>query len=548
MSGVHDQFRGYRHPFVFGIHFLGGVGAMSMLSAEIRRIPDWWNVRLDSDVRMEWAHMARERVWSVRTPSSTVEIALSEKQIQYVLDELEGYAALYDHENSCQVSCFERIWEHTLAPSPSLSTSLTRLRHTTSASPWDTLALCTSLIDPHSHPLIYNRTLVRSSPSPRASPRLRTLPPPSGGDIYTVSSSYALLPTPVSISSTGSATFTSYINNLHPRTHAPAYSAFASLLTAFIPLFEHVLTDLHRNNPLPQRIAPSRGPRYRVWDEPEEPVHSDDEDGWAQYEAELRHWAMYRPIELPDVPREGYTGGLERRRHRVCLRGREVKVVVGVEDVRLEPGGPEYAGSQWHVEGMRNERIVAVGEYYAEIENITQPTLSFRMATTYPRCFAAGDNGATLRTWGLRDGDACHQHIGSRALSPGLLLAFPNLYQSHLSAFALADPARPGRLTLVRFGLVDPEVSGVVGTGEVAPQQEAWIREAVFDALGGNLGLPHEIVEMVMERVEGVLGEGEARECAKRLREVREVFRVKNDQYHFCIPFDVWSAPEVGAV
>ncbi|KAG6899815.1 hypothetical protein C0993_006516, partial [Termitomyces sp. T159_Od127] len=421
-----------------------------------------------------------------------------------------------------QVSCFERIWERTLPPSSSLSTSLNCLRETSSASPWDTLALCTSLVDPHSHPLIYNRTLVRSSPRPRASPRLRTLPSPNGGDIYTVSPQYALLPTPALVSPSGDASFTSYINNLHPRAHSALYDALARLLSAFVPLFEHVLTDLHRNNPLPQRIPPSRGPLYRVWDEPEEPVHSDDEEGWAQYEAELRHWVMYRPIELPDVPDGGYPGGLETRRHRVSLRGKEMKVVVGVEDVRLEPGGPAYGGSPWHVEGMRNERIVAVGEYYAELDNITPPTLSFRMATTYPRRFAAGDNGATLRTWGLRDGDACHQHIGARALSAGQLLAFPNLYQSSLSAFALADAARPGRLTLVRFGLVDPEVGGVVGTREVAPQQAAWVREAVFEALGASGRLPLEVVEMVVGNVQGVLGESEARECARRLREVRE--------------------------
>ncbi|KAG6896769.1 hypothetical protein C0992_006284 [Termitomyces sp. T32_za158] len=528
---------------------------MSMLSAEIRRTPDWCSLRLEQDTRMKWTQMARGRVWDVRTPSSTVEVSLSEKQacrapsaIQYVLDELEGYAALYDHENSCQVSCFERIWERTLCPSSSLDSSLHRLRETSSASPWDALALCTSLIDPHSHPLIYNRTLVRTSPSPRASPRLRTLPSPSGGDIYTVSPHYALLPTPALVSPTSTtAHFTSYINNLHPHTHAALTAALARLLGAFVPLFEHVLTDLHRNNPLPQRIAPSRGPLYRVWDEPEEPVHSDDEAGWAQYEAEMRRWAMSRPIELPDVPEGGYPGGLETRRHVVSLGGKEVKVVVGVEDVRLEPGGPAYGGSQWHVEGMRNERIAVVGEYYAELDNITQPTLSFRMATTYPRRFAAGDNGATLRTWGLRDGDACHQHIGARALSAGLLLAFPNLYQTSLSPFTLADHTRAGRLTLVRFGLVDPEVGGVVGTGEVAPQQEAWIREAVCATLGAR-GLPPEVVEMVVQRVEGVVGEDEARECARRLREVREVFRVRNDLYHFCIPFDVWSAPDVVAL
>ncbi|KAG6849557.1 hypothetical protein H0H93_007505 [Arthromyces matolae] len=345
--------------------------AMSNLSAEIRRIPNWRTLRLDPDTRMDWAQMAHDRVWHILTPSSTVPVKLAENQIEYVLDELAGYAALYDHDNNCQVSCFERIWEGSLSPTNSLHQSfqctLSHLRQATSASPWDASALCTSLVDPHSYPLIYDRTLTRFSSSPRAPSRLRTLPSPSAQDIYTLSTSFAFLPTPVYISPNGDAKFTSYINNLHPTAHSTLYDNLTSLLTLFLPLFEHVLTDLHRNNPLPSRILPTKGPRYRVWEEPEEPLHSDDEEGWVQYERELRHWVMHRPIELPDVSDGGYLGALESRRHKVSLRGKELKVVVGIEDIRLEPGGPAYMGSPWHVEGMRNERIVACGEYYAEI-------------------------------------------------------------------------------------------------------------------------------------------------------------------------------------
>ncbi|KAF8079181.1 hypothetical protein FPV67DRAFT_1691604 [Lyophyllum atratum] len=548
MSDVRDQFRGYRHPFIFGIHYLGGVGdyprtltelAMSEYSAELRRIPDWWKQFKNQDVREEWADMARGRVWNVRTPSTSVEVKLSEKQIEYILDELSGYACLRNDDNGCQVSCFERIWELDLPIGPSaLNKELNNLRRQVPAHPWDQNGICTSLIDPNLHCLVYNHTLV-AHPHSR---HLRTLPSPTGGDIYTVSPHFSLLPAEVSISPSGAASFTSYINNIHPQTHAPLYTRLSSLLSAFVPLFERTLTDLHRNNPLAQRIPGAHG--YSEWDEPEEPEHSDDEDGWAEYESELRYWVMHRPIHLPDVPETGYPGGLERRKHVVSLRERErnVQVVVGVEEIRLEPGGPSYPGSQWHVEGMRNERIVACGEYYTSIENITPTALEFRMAVTYPRGFTAGDTGATSRTWGLRDGDACHQYIGSRPLHPGLALVFPNLYQHRQTPFTLLDPMHPGRFTVVRLWLVDPEIRPVVSTASVGPQQEKWVGGAVRGALGGRL--PVELVEQILEGVEGVMGEEEAEGYARGLRRVREKFRLANDQYHFCIPFDIWSAPE----
>ncbi|KAG5643500.1 hypothetical protein DXG03_000741 [Asterophora parasitica] len=488
---------------------------MSEWSAELRRIPGWWKLYRDPATRQEWSNMAQKRVFKVRTPSSAVDVKLSDHQINYLLDELEGYAALRHPETGCQLSCFERIWELELPAShttlSSLNAALAILRSETTAHPWDSNGICTALVDPYLHPLVYNRTLV-AHPHNRY---LRTLPSPTGGDIYTVSPNLAFLPAEVTISTTGAVSFSSYINNLHPQKHADIYKQLETLLgTSFIPLFERVLTDLHRNNPLPQRIP---GPcRYTVWDEPDEPEYSDDEAGWVAYEREMRHWVMNRPIHLPDVPPNGYTGGLAARKHTVSLGGKNVQVVVGIEDMRLEPGGPSYPGSPWHVEGMRNERIVACGELYTAVENITPPALEFRMAVTYPRGFTAGDTGATARTWGLRDSDACHQYIGARALTPGLAIAFPNLYQHRLSPFALVDPSLSGRLGVLRFWLVDPEIWPVVSTGVVAPQQMGWIREAVGESLGQ--WLPVELVEQVMSEVEGLMGKEEAEEYKMALR------------------------------
>lgn len=185
-----------------------------------------------------------------------------------------------------------------------------------------------NLIDPLLYCLVYNKTLV--SYNHRAP---RTIPPPPTTDIYTVCPRFALLPSDVSIDFSGKAKFLSYINNLHKEDHSPFYTLLETLLSKFIPLFEHTLTDLHRNNPLPQRIP---GPcKYTVWDEPEPPEYSDDEEGWSTYEREMRHWVMNRPIQLPDVPNSGYPGGIEGRKFIINLRGRRLQVIVDVTETRL---------------------------------------------------------------------------------------------------------------------------------------------------------------------------------------------------------------------
>ena len=164
------------------------------------------------------------------------------------------------------------------------------------------------------------------------------------------------------------------------------------------------------------------------------------------------------------------------------------------------------------------------------------------MAINYPRGFSAGDTGATLRTWGLRDSDSCHQYIGSRPVHDGLAIVFPNIYQHHQTSFTLLDPTKPGRQRVITFFLIDPDIQPIVSTAMVAPQQREWIKQAVDESLDRRI--PVEIVERIMEYVEGVMEVGESEKYGKALWEVRETFREANNNYHFCIPFDIWSSPE----
>lgn len=189
------------------------------------------------------------------------------------------------------------------------------------------------LVDPFLYPLIYRRTLVKDSEH-----NLDTLrrPPNAPRHSYTVSNKFACIPSVFSISTNTDgkpkANCLSYINNIRP-THTSLYSHIERLVSLSVPLLEHVLTDLHRNNPLPQRIPGSC--KYTEWNEPEEPEHSDDDEGWLNYEREIRRWALMRPIRLPDIPESGYPGGLEQRKHIVSLKGCRIKVIVEIMDIRL---------------------------------------------------------------------------------------------------------------------------------------------------------------------------------------------------------------------
>lgn len=545
-----DHHKGYRHPFLFGIHYLGGVGdnprtlselAMSQFSAELRRKPEWWKSFQNQDARSSWAKEARKSLWNVRTPSSSAEVQLSEKQIDYVLDELAGYKSLLDEANGCQVSCFERIWE-----SDSLleSATIAQLQEKLGELQKDSLHLTRrnedgvtiSVIEPMLYSLVYNQTLVSNS-SHRPP---RSLSPPPSTDIYTVCSQFAYLPADVWIPADGSPIkFSSYINNLHPE-NSLLYNLLETCLSGFIPLFEHTLTDLHRNNPLTQRIL---GPcTYTIWDEPECPEFSDDEDGWLNYEREVREWVMNRPLQLPDVPNAGYLGGLEHRKHIVTLKGRNVQVVLRVSKVHLTPQGPSFPGSEWHAEGMRSERIVACGIHVLSSENLTSSSLQFRMAVTYPRGFFAGDTGATLRTWGLTDGDSCHQYIGSVPVRPGLSLVFPNIYQHRHTPFEILDSTKEGEMTLIHFLLVDPDIKPIVSTSSVGPQQKTWIRKALNESLDPRL--PIEVLDNIMEHTEGLMTDEEAGVYRQEMIKSRARFTQCSNNYHFCIPFDIWNGPD----
>ena len=135
------------------------------------------------------------------------------------------------------------------------------------------------------------------------------------------------------------------------------------------------------------------------------------------------------------------------------------------------------------------------------------------MATTFPSGFRPHDVGATLRTWGLQSGDECNQVIGSVRLRTGLSIAFPNIYQHCIQGVRLRKGCDEGRLAVLEFYLVDPDVPPIVSTADLAPQQRNWILRALEDSLDRRL--PEEILEKIVDMVESVFSDEEAEGIAR---------------------------------
>lgn len=228
-----------------------------------------------------------------------------------------------------EVSCFDRIWQ-TIEPIPldfklpledTLSTPVPEGEYPQTH---------IDIIDPCAYPLVYGRTLQLTDDK-----TLKATSIPQAW-YYAFSTRFSYLPTAFAISNASQpclATALGYINGA-PLSMPEVSEDVAHILTRAIPLFENVLTDLHRDNPLRHRIPGAC--KHEDWDQLDGSERSDDAEGRSDYDEE-HHWSSDRPAvqNEPDIPREGYLEGLTSRSTRIHLRGKTVNVVVRMTQIRL---------------------------------------------------------------------------------------------------------------------------------------------------------------------------------------------------------------------
>ncbi|KAI9219270.1 hypothetical protein BC828DRAFT_174884 [Blastocladiella britannica] len=321
------------------------------------------------------------------------------------------------------------------------------------------------------------------------------------GDGY-ASTQFQWLPAEIAVSEDGtSAEWISYINNLHPETHAELYSVLAELFVACVPLLEMVLARI--TDPVQSRIHASAEIWYKCKEDPNKPndpsdapekytsiyedESSDDdendeneegeeeeEDAYDRYRGKYA-FHPYAPISFdPAVFELSATPNPE-----FALKGRQCQVITKLANIHLTPEDPEYAGGSWHIEGMENEQIVATALYYYDMDNVTESKLAFRARVRAPE-YQQSDFFGIESIYGLNGGVGIlaqpRGHITARA---GRAVAFPNLYHHQVQRFRLADPTRPGHRKIVAFFLIDPELR-IPSSARVAPQRADWLAHAVL--------------------------------------------------------------------
>ena len=352
---------------------------------------------------------------------------------------------------------------------------------------------------------------------------------------YHTSAKYAWLPTDFHVGDDGTVRCLSYINNLHPVQHAAVYPLIERVVTRFIPLFERVLTSLRHP---PQDKAPVSG-----WYDPADEERHDKERAAKQRKQgadfdeddDDQSWWESKPIHQPLVPPFTMPTPLP---DVVSLRGRRLQLIVKLADIVLTPEQSHYAGGAWHVEGMRNECIVASGIAYYDQSNIGPSSLAFRCAVTEP-LYEQNDSRGVKAVYGLQDEKALVQPLGAIDTCKGRCIAFPNVFQHRVAPFSLLDATKPGHRSILVLFLVDPTIN-LISTSRVPPQQREWMAEstqasAVTDALGGVRVLS----ELVDSYLDWPMARAEAEQHRAALMYERKYFVKENTATVFERPFSL---------
>ncbi|KAH9914475.1 uncharacterized protein B0H18DRAFT_1097137 [Fomitopsis serialis] len=466
----------YMHPFTENQRHAAYAhrAAHVRLSAAIREKPEWWVKFRDENVQAKWRNEIREQQKDLRRC-----LQLTDNMINYIMGELEAYAALRDPETGIEAGPYERIWQSDELIPASLKADLVSAIAPLESVPdsekdWhpgsDGKVL--DLVHPSLYPVVYGHTTAHGAQEP-LQPRATDIIP-----MYR-SERFQWLPSDFRVEEDGSVCLVSpYINNIHPEDHEALTAMIPKMLEKAVPMFERVLSDLARETQLPTRLD-LQGHKFPqcVW------------PGEFLDKAPVEHrWPESKP---------SYTDSLDCVKKTKDLRGRTLQVIVKLANIVLTPEKPEYGGGAWHVEGMDNEAIVSTFIYYYDAENLTESTLSFRNAVNEPRYHGQCDYYCMRGLYDMSADQLCAQNVGYVTTKQDRCIAFPNLYQHLVSPFRLADPTKPGHRKILVFFLVDPNIT-IPSASTVAPQQERRIRRA---AEGSELWwrLPNEWLDPITE-------------------------------------------------
>jgi hypothetical protein len=215
----------------------------------------------------------------------------------------------------------------------------------------------------------------------------------------------------------------------------------------------------------------------------------------------------YRPdVDAPtaQIPHKTYGVALQE-----SFRQTGLQVIVKIDRIELNSSESRFPGSDWHVEGLHNEHIVANSMYILDEENTSEPRINFRQETRLDLDefdHNKYDLEAFLKVFDVHykeqilEGSHAPpslQRLGSVGLPVGRLLAWPNVLHHRITPFELVDKTKSGHRSFLTLSLVDPSYR-ICSTRNVPPQDhDWWAEQALAAALPRNVGVPRELVDHI---------------------------------------------------
>ncbi|KAJ2452202.1 hypothetical protein GGF42_004076 [Coemansia sp. RSA 2424] len=522
---------------------------MRHMSGTIRAEPDWMEALKDAETCAVWAAEAKAK-------------ELTDVEFRYVLDELAYYSSLHPLGSNVRLSAADGVWFSDSLIDADVTNELKDYAAILASAPdhhrdWypDDESRVLNLIDPSLFPLIYSRSKLchQSSIAVQTSLKVKVLgafsesidkwrkalngtdssmpsyhiPTVRTCNNNCVSRGFSWLPSEFRVADDGAVTIESYINNLHPVKHAVLYPIIASVFSKFIPLLEQVVTDLV--HPRQLRVVPDRSKYYRS----DEPLPEYDDHLDREY-LEWRERATFvhpqpEPFVAPERPISPHS-----------LHGRRLQAIVRMSNIELTLESPVYAGADWNLAGLANERIIATGVFFYDVANIAESSLLFREAFN-PWDFEADDHDldSISRVYGIDEEDVWNaeplsQEIGGVKIEDGRCLVFPSILQHKMLELKQADATRPGHCKMLTFYFVDPSIR-IPSTELVLPQQKSWLLEDLL-TFEPFRSLPRLIVDGILDKIDFPFSLKEAKKFRLEMADIYEwVLRdISNNVFEPC--------------
>ncbi|KAL0477443.1 DUF4246 domain-containing protein [Acrasis kona] len=495
------------------------------VSGEIRSKERWWEKMKDDKIVNKWRG----------------ECKLSKEAFDYILKELDYYN--YIREGTTQMSPVDLVWQSDDLISATDKQELIRQVKKLEDVPSERMdwhpnsnEQVLDLVHPSLYCLVSNTsTKINNASLARQSAKDMLYHMNTGevivlkhdilDDMSFVSDQTQWIPSEVQVDSDGKVKFLSYINNLHPQNHSALYGVLENITAKFVPLWENVLKGMTSSPPPRCEVRPyswyenkeniESKAKFREQYKKDNPdLPSDDEDFEDAFEEE---WDIEKGHHLYVSAPTVYEFKTPEINENFILKDSRLQIIVKLANIHLTPEKPTYEGGTYHIEGMKNEGIVASGIYYYEFDNISESVLRFRMAVSEPE-YEQGDDFGVNAIYGIGNDDKLNQVVGGVITKQDRCIAFPNSMQHRVEPFELVDKTRPGYRKILVLFLIDPGTR-ILSTADIPPQQKEWLVQEL--ALHLKEKLPIEIISYIVQFMPSMMNLEQAKQHRDKLMQER---------------------------